>query len=384
MIRQADSGVSRPGGRPVDVLVVDDERHVRDVMSRFLALAGYKVRQAYDVPSARTLIAESVPDLVFLDINMPGPSGLELLAELAPLWPEVAAVMSTAVGDLETAMEAIRKGAADYLQKPVNLQTVKLVAERTLERRRLTIENRDYQFHLEALVEKRTEELRLKTVQILRTQAALVYGLCRLAEFRDAETGGHLERMSIYSQILAERLSSVRTDLPKDFAKLMRQAAPLHDIGKVGVPDAVLLKTETLTEDEFELIKRHTIIGAETLQHVRKRVENDYAPFLDIGMEICIGHHERWDGHGYPFGRGGDDIPISARVAAVADYFDACTSSRIYRPEPMPFIDVRNEISVNAGKAFDAQVVEAFVAEEERIYNALKSHDGISEVTPFL
>lgn len=368
----------------MQVLVVDDERHVRDVMSRFLMLAGYRVRQAHDVPSARIMINESMPDLVFLDINMPGPSGLELLAELAPLWPEVAAVMSTAIGDLETAMDAIRRGAADYLQKPVNLQTVKHVAERTLERRRLTIENRDYQFHLEALVEKRTEELRQKTVQIVRTQSALVYGLCRLAEFRDAETGGHLERMSVYSQILAEKMMSLRPGLPDDFPKLVRQAAPLHDIGKVGVPDAVLLKTETLTEAEFEMIKRHTIIGAETLQHVKKRVETDYAPFLDIGMEICIGHHERWDGHGYPFGRGGEDIPISARVAAVADYFDACTSSRIYRPEPMPFTDVRNEITLNAGKAFDPQVVESFVAEEERIYTALKGHDGISDVTPFL
>lgn len=359
----------------VDVLVVDDERHVRDVMTRMLTLLGYRPRQAYDVATAREEIRHQFPQMVFLDINMPGPSGLELLQELAPMWPTVAVVMSTAVGDIDTAMEAIRIGAADYVQKPVNLQTLKLVASRTIERRTLLIENRNYQQHLEALVESRTRELQQKTMQLLRTQAALVHGLCRLTEFRDPETGEHLDRMANYAFILAQRMVEIRPELPKNFAALVHQAAPLHDIGKVGVPDSILLKPAELSDYEFETIKRHTIIGAETLKLVQHKLENEYAPFLDVGMEICLGHHERWDGTGYPYGKHGEEIPMSARIAAIADYFDACTSSRVYRPQPIGHPDVFEDIATRAGTAFDPIVANAFLSEKPQIIATLQMRD---------
>lgn len=350
-----------------EVLVVDDEPHVREIMTRFLTSVGCKVRQAQDVPTARVAISEKLPNLVFLDINMPGPSGLELLEELAPQWPTVAVIMSTAVGDIQVATEAIRAGAADYLQKPVNLQTLKLVAGRTLERRNLLIENKRYQEQLETLVQERTEELRQKTAQLLRTQAALVYGLCRLTEFRDPDTGEHLGRMARYAQILAAHVQKKHPELPGDFDELVYEAAPLHDIGKVGIPDAILLKPGRLNGDEFELMKRHTLIGAETLSIVKKRLHMNYAAFIDIGSEICLGHHERWDGKGYPYGRKAGDIAISARIAAVADYFDACTSPRVYRPRPIPYEEVRAAILHNSGRAFDPEIVEAFLAEENQI-----------------
>lgn len=366
-----------------DILIVDDERYVREVMTRFLALSGYSTRMAHDVPSARREIEVAPPALVFLDINMPGTNGLDFLkGELAPRWPEIAVVISSAVGDLDTAMEAVRAGAADYIQKPVSMALVQLTAARALERRRLVLENREYQERLQALVDIRTAQLREKAIQLLRTQSALVHGLCRLSEHRDAETGEHLDRMAVYAQILAERVQRMLPDaVPADFPQLVRQAAPLHDIGKVGIPDSILLKTGTLDDGEFDLIKRHTIIGAETLDMARRKLENDYAPFLDVGAEICLGHHERWDGRGYPHGRRGEEIPISARVAAVADYFDACTSSRVYRPYPMLADEVRKKISENSGKAFDPLVVRAFLDEETRIYAILADNQSAAPLS---
>lgn len=365
---------------PLSVLVVDDEAHVRDVMTRYLGGMGYEVRQAPDVPSARQELTNYNPQLVFLDINMPGPSGLELLEELAPMWPKLGVIMSTAVGDIQTAMEAIRMGAADYLQKPVNLQLVRFVAARTIERRKLTLENADYQAKLEQLVQLRTEELQSKAIQLVRTQNALVRGLCRLTEFRDPDTGEHLDRMARYTQILALRMTWTHPELGPQFDENMRQAAPLHDIGKVGIPDAILLKPGNLSSTEFEVIKRHTTIGAETLSSVKRRLAHDYAPYLDVGVEICMGHHERWDGKGYPNGRKEQEIPISARIAAVADYFDACTSPRIYRIQPMSFEEVSGSIRSNAGRAFDPEVVEAFFAEEEVIRRIQEAHN--SDLTP--
>jgi putative two-component system response regulator len=365
----------------IKALVVDDEAHVRDIMSRYLGALGYEVRQAVDVPNARTELATCSPSLVFLDINMPGPSGLELLEELAPRWPETAVIMSTAVGDIQTAMDAIRRGAADFIQKPVTLETVRFVAGRTLERRELLIQNRKYQRDLEKLVQKRTEELHRRNVQLLRTQNALVRGLCRLTEFRDPDTGEHLDRMARYTQIIAMRIAWSHPELGSSFDENMRQAAPLHDIGKVGIPDAILLKPGNLTASEFSIIKRHTSIGADTLTVIKSRLEKDCAPYLNVGIEICLSHHERWDGKGYPYGRKGTEIPLSARIVAVADYFDACTSPRIYRHRPINANDVIENIRENSEKAFDPEVVEAFLAEREVICQIQEAQ--IPNHTPF-
>jgi putative two-component system response regulator len=355
----------------VDVLVVDDEAYIREILSRFLVSIGCSVRTAPAVPEARNEVARALPTLVFLDINMPGPSGLELLEELAPRYPETAVIMSTAVGDIQTAMKAIRMGAADYVHKPMHLESIRFVVSRALERRQLILDNREYQSNLESLVEKRTEEVRQKTMQLVRTQAALVRGLCRLTEFRDPETGEHLDRMARYAHVLAEHVERHVPGLPDDYPQLVYLAAPLHDIGKVGVPDSILLKPAALTDSEYEVIKRHTTIGGDIIQSVKNKLDGHHANFLDVGEEVCYGHHERWDGGGYPAGIAGDNIPLSARIATIADYFDACTTARVYRSEPIPFDYVSNTIIENSGRAFDPVVVQAFVAQQRRFHDIM-------------
>ena len=244
------------------ILIVDDEPFVRDIVSRYLTPHGHRVRQASSVNHAREEIRRERPEVVFLDINMPGSSGFELLEELAPRWPEVAVVMATANGDIATAMRAIREGAADYITKPLDCETIRFVLSRTLERRQMYLMNAYYQGRLEDLVEKRTEELRNRTDELIHTQDALVRGLCRLTEFRDHGTGEHLDRMSEYAREIARRLMKTHPELPTTFPDLIHMAAPLHDIGKVGIPDAILLKPGPLTDEERTIMRTHTVIGA--------------------------------------------------------------------------------------------------------------------------
>ncbi|MBX7246888.1 MAG: response regulator [Candidatus Sumerlaeaceae bacterium] len=366
-------GFETVNSSPADILVVDDEAYVREVMARYLKASGHTVRQADGVDSARREIERQAPALVYLDINMPGPSGLDLLKELGPRWPDVAVVMVTAIGDVATAVDALRAGAADFINKPATFENVKLVTARTLERRHLVLENQRYHLKLESLVVERTEELRARNRELLRTQDALVRGLCRLTESRDRDTGAHLDRMSRYAQILARRIAAEHPELPKDFDKLIHMAAPLHDIGKVGVPDSILSKPGPLTPEEFEIMKRHTIFGAETLAHIKKQLMGKYAQFLDFGEEICRSHHERWDGHGYPDGIAGDKIPLPARICMVADYLDACLSSRVYRKVSLHFDQVRSDIVGGAGTMFDPEVVAAFIAEESNLRSVVNA-----------
>lgn len=366
--------------RTADILVVDDEPYVRDVLSRFLKPSGHQVRQAADVSHARMEIATKMPDIVFLDINMPGPPGMELLEELAPQWPSVAVIMATAVGDVGTAMQAIRAGAADYIHKPLDFETVRFVLSRTLERRHVYLQNISYRERLEALVEERTAELRQKTQALVRSQDALVRGLCMLSEFRDKETGAHLDRMSRYAQMIAKHMVGSMDGATQPFDDLVHMAAPLHDIGKVGIPDAILLKPGTLTDDERRIMQRHTIIGAETIAHVRERLGGEHSAFLDVAYDICLGHHERWDGKGYPHGRHGAETPLSARIAAVADNLDACLSARPYRRVPMQFVEVTKEIMGKSGTAFDPEVTAAYFELQdklEKVWAASPDPDGL-------
>lgn len=205
-----------------------------------------------------------------------------------------------------------------------------------------------------------TERIRLQT-ELMRSRHALIFGLAKLAESRDDDTGRHLERISKFSEILAVQLAKTNPDIDEEWIHTISITAALHDIGKVGIPDAVLLKPGPLTDEERKIMQRHTYIGGDTLMEIKHRWQDDL--FVVTSAQIALGHHERWDGGGYPYGLAGCDIPLASRLVALADVYDALTSKRVYKPAA-PHEKVRDIIAGESGSHFDPTVVEAFLAVE--------------------
>lgn len=228
-------------------------------------------------------------------------------------------------------------------------------------------------------LEDRVEE---QAGQIRRAHRGIIFGIAKLAEYRDNETGMHVERMCAYSAVLARELASRGTPIDDEWIEQLRLAASLHDIGKVAIPDNILLKPGRLTGEEFDVMKTHAATGCEALEAVRERVGED--PLIDMGIEISGAHHEKWNGQGYPTGLAGTDIPLSARIVAVADVFDALMSKRVYKPA-MPFDEVERIIEEGRGEHFDPQVVDAFhavSAELLEIRSRLQDIEDVQSLTP--
>ena len=341
------------------ILIVDDEPAVREVIERTLRKAGHKrVFQADSVASARCCMAQEGPfALVILDIRMPAEQGTDLLRELAPLAPHTVVVMATASGDVQTAVESLKAGAYDYLVKPLIPDAVQIAVSRALRRRRLELEALERRRQIEELVRERTEVLE-------RTRRALLHSLCHMAEFRHAETGAHLHRMPLYASILAQdmAMNSPWGDvITEDFIAELEESAPLHDIGKVAVPDSILLKPGPLTDQEFEQVKLHTSYGQDICRSVERELGQEQASFITMAADVAYGHHERWDGQGYPLGASGTDTPLPARIVHLADVYDACRSPRVYRPDPVPRSGVVRAIQEGSGTVFDPEVVASFL-----------------------
>lgn len=346
------------------VLVVDDETNVRDVIERSLRKVGYEqVAQAESVADARRQLTDQGPfALVILDIRMPGEPGMKLLEELGPLAPETVTIMATAIADIETAVKALRAGAYDYLIKPLIPDGVQIAVARALRRRRLEIGGVERRQLVEDLVRTRTETLEA-------TRSALLNALCQMAEFRDPETGEHLQRIPEYARTLAVDMaqnSPYADVITDDFIAKLVESSPLHDIGKVAISDNVLLKTGKLTAEEFELIKMHTVLGRDVCVAVKNRLPGDQSDFIDMAIAVAYSHHERWDGRGYPEGLSGQEIPLSGRIVHLADFYDACRSPRVYRPEPIAREKVVPMIEVGRGTQFDPEVVDSFFRVRKR------------------
>lgn len=341
------------------VLIVDDETAVRELMNTQLSFLGFRTRTTGD-PLEALRIAEgpTPPALVLLDIEMPGFSGLEILRKIKRIDDNIQVVMVSGLHDLTTVRECLRDGAYDYLAKPFELEDLHNTVNRAFERRQLILANKEYQEDLELKVDQKTEEIRT-------TRDIALLTLAKLAESRDSETGLHLERMPEYSRILAETLShgpyGDRVD--QEFIEWVFKSSPLHDIGKVGIPDDILRKPGPLTDEERGIMRTHTTIGGDTLRSVLDKFTGQ--SFLNMAMEICYAHHERWDGQGYPKGLAGAQIPLPARIVALADAYDAITSVRPYKPAYDHQEAVRR-IVVDKGKHFDPVLVEAFMEAEER------------------
>jgi response regulator RpfG family c-di-GMP phosphodiesterase len=347
-----------------NVLVVDDDTAVRELLAEGLESFGYPSITASGIDEAFEIVKEEPLRLVLSDIDMPGGDGIQLLKRIKSHDPSLDVIMVTGAVDADTAVEAIRKGASDYVTKPFNLDEVQIVVERTLEKRRLILENQAHQDRLEELVAVRTQELveKKQEVEGLYTELAETYestlqALVTALDLRDNETHGHSYRVVQYARVVAERIG-----VTEPYLTWIRRGAILHDVGKIGVPDAILRKPGKLTEDEWVQMRMHPEMGYEMLKHI---------PFLKPALDIVLYHQERYDGKGYPTGLEGEDIPLGARIFAVVDTFDAMTSDRPYRAA-LTMQDVRDELLRYSGTQFDPQVVDAFLSIEVSTWDKIR------------
>ncbi len=355
---------NRSGSVVPGVLVVDDEVSIRELLAEGLESFGWDSRCAATAEEAIRMVRSGGVDLVLSDIEMPGGNGIDLLRQVKAYDPDVDVVMVTGVVDLTTALRSIREGASDYVTKPFNLEEVRIVVERTLDKRRLIRENRVYQQRLEEKVEERTRELNIKKreIEVLYQDLQSSYestlqALVTALDFRDNETQGHSSRVVEYAVLIASTIGVREPEM-----SWIRQGAILHDVGKIGVPDAILKKPGKLSLEEWEDMKRHPEMGFRMLQHIH---------FLAPALDIVFCHQERWDGSGYPRGLKEDQIPLGARIFAVVDTFDAMTSDRPYRPA-MSIQAAREEVDRFAGIQFDPNVARVFLSIDEDVWSEIR------------
>lgn len=349
------------------ILVVDDNDMNRDMLMRRLTKENYKVILAVDGKCALEELQSKDIDLVLLDIMMPVMDGYEVLERIKENenTMHIPVIMITAVDDLESTIKCIELGAEDYLPKPFNPILLRARIGASLEKKRLSDIEHKYREHVEERNIVLSERVKVQVKEIAQTQLGAIFAMSKLAESRDPETGEHLDRMREYCRVLASCMQSMPRYsklIDTDFIDNIYAASPLHDIGKVGVPDAVLTKPGSLDESEWVIMKTHPIVGAETLREVDRNHPGN--AFVKTGIEIAEAHHEKWNGTGYPFGLAGEKIPLVARILALGDVYDALTSRRCYKEAFSPEKS-RNIIIKDRDIHFDPDVVDAFLASED-------------------
>jgi len=348
------------------VLVVDDTETNIDILVETLG-DDYDVSVAIDGESALESVESEVPDLILLDIMMPGMDGYEVCRRLKAdeRTRNIPIIFVTAMIEAEDEAKGLALGALDYITKPFRPNLVEA-------RVRNHLILKQHQDHLEELVRQRTRELEL-------TQEATIESMAALAEYRDPETGGHIQRTKNYVKILAEHLKdhpSFKDFLGGNTIELLYKSAPLHDIGKVGVEDSILLKSGKLTDEEFEAIKKHALYGRGAIRAAVKNLGRD--SFLRYAEDIAYTHQEKWDGSGYPQGLKNEEIPIPGRLMALADVYDALISKRVYKT---PFSHTKAVAIIKEGKGshFDPDMVDAFLEVEEEFRQIALEHADFDE-----
>jgi putative two-component system response regulator len=343
--------------RKATILVVDDTPDNLTLMSGLLKET-YRVKVANNGERAlKALQGDDKPDLILLDIMMPGLSGYEVIREIKAnqATRHIPVIFLTAMSEAEDEKIGLEMGAADYITKPISPPIVMARVKTQLENKAAADFLRDQNVYLETEVDKRTRE-------ISAIQDVTILAMASLAETRDSDTGNHIRRTQFYVKALAEKL---RTNprfgffLSDETIEKLFKSAPLHDIGKVGIADRILLKPGRFTPEEMEIMKTHTTLGRDAIEAAEKQLGMQ-VEFLTLAKEIAYGHQEKWDGSGYPQGLAGDNIPISARLMAVADVYDALISRRVYK-EGMPHEKAVGIIIEGKGKHFDPDMVDAFL-----------------------
>ncbi len=339
------------------ILVVDDEESVRRLLITQLTDEGYRCHEASNARQVLDELHGNNIGLVMLDIKLPGKSGIELLPEIKSAYPDISVIMLTATADMKTAIQCLKRGAYDYITKPFELAEITLSVARAFEKRRLELENKEYQQHLEEKVAEQANKIR---ASFLNAITALAYAL----EAKDAYTSGHSQRVSNLSVAIARELN-----LPQSQINELRLAGLLHDIGKIGVRESVLNKPGRLTRKEFAMVKRHPEIG----EHILRPIVDS----ADI-LEAVRNHHEHYNGSGYPDGLKNNEIPLAARILAVSDAYAAMTSERPYR-KSMSADAALDEIARHKGTQFDPEIADTFTRiKESRISISKKQKHGKS------
>jgi putative two-component system response regulator len=342
---------------PPNILVVDDDEHHCSLLRIFLEAEGYTAREAGNGAEAYVCIDQQCPDLILLDVMLPDTDGFEITRQLKQNKDTagIPIVMVTALDDRAARLRALEAGVEDFLTKPVDRSEL-VVRVRNL----LTVKHyADFLRHHNRLLERQVDE---KTQQVRQQCIATVLTLARAAEYRDETTGDHVNRISHYTVALAELLG-----LDSEFRDQIFYASPMHDIGKLAIPDHILLKPGLLTKNEWAIMKTHTTLGREILR-------NQHSPYLEMGSEIAVSHHEYWDGSGYPLGLKGEAIPLAARIMVICDVYDALRSKRPYKQiishEETLEIMRRGDLRTRPTQ-FDPQIFDVFMTHHgqfEQIY----------------
>jgi putative two-component system response regulator len=362
---QTDIGFKR---NPV-ILVADDEPKVRQSLSDILRIEDYDVIEASDGLAVIDKITPGSVDVILLDINMPGLDGLEITKKLKAdeQLKVIPIVIVTGQNDQKLRIEALKAGADDFLVKPPHFAELIARVRSLLKVKAYNDHMMTYQKELEKQVASRTEQLQSALARIKTASLDTIHRLSRAAEYKDEDTATHIQRMSSYAAAVAKELG-----LPDSEIELILYTSSMHDIGKIGIPDQILLKKGKLNADEWEQMKTHTLIGGEILK-------GSSSDFLKKGRVIALTHHEKWDGSGYPEGLTGPDIPIEGRICAIADVFDALTTKRPYK-EPFSIDKAVDIIKEGRGSHFDPEVADAFLNNFENIIKIMKRLNNAGEV----
>jgi putative nucleotidyltransferase with HDIG domain len=344
-----------------NILVVDDEEAIREVVSTMLESRGYHCTAVGNGRAAQECVRKETPDLILSDMIMPEMDGIKLLDWMRGHDPEVPVIMVTAIHDISTALEAIRRGAYDYILKPFEKDQLFHGVGRAIQHRRLVVENRNYQRDLEQKVEERTAQLQTAFVQLEQSYDDTLEALGSALDLKDAETEGHCQRVTAFTISIAKAVP-----VPMLYLPILARAAFLHDIGKMAIPDMILRKPGPLDNEEKQIMRTHCDIGYNMLTRI---------PFLRDAAEIVLAHQEFFDGTGYPRGLRGEQIPLGARIFSIADAMDAMISDRPYR-KALPLSHAREEIRRCAGTQFDPKIVEVFLAIPEEHWRELRESLG--------
>ena len=343
---------------PQRVLVIDDEANVRSLVVRWMTNAGYQCAEAAGAAQAIAHLRDNEVHLITLDLQLPGANGLRLLREIRGAHPNTATIVVTGTDDVQTAVDTLTNGATAYLLKPVQREQLLFHAEQAFRRRRAAIRKRRHMRTLEKQVRQHTAALRA-------AQEETIHRLVNASLWRDEETGMHIRRTALVSEVLAKAAGWSAAA-----AETLRLATPMHDVGKIGIRDAILRKPGKLTPDEVAIMQSHVLIGAKMLEHSR-------TPMLRMAREIALNHHEHWDGTGYPTGLAGEQIPAAARIVAIADVYDALSHDRVYR-RAFPQQRVLTMMREGSGTHFDPFLLGLFFAHYEEIRQIIQQlPDGI-------
>ncbi len=369
-----NSQIQLPAESNECVLVIDDDPRVLSLICEIMEDIPIQYKSAESAENARVILETVKIDLIVSDIRMPGETGVDLLRWCRKTHNDVPFILVSGQADTKLIAEALNLGAKSFLRKPFSIDSLKNEVNGALAALRYDALHSQFVNHLKKTNKILEDRVKERTNELQRTQDVTILSLAALAEIRDPETGGHIERTRSYVKRLAQTL--LKNDFhsshfTEENIELLYRSAPLHDIGKVGIPDSILLKPSKLTTQEFDVIKKHTIFGGDTLDWAKKQLGS--SSFLSLGSEIAYQHHERWDGTGYPYGLSGENISIFARLMALADVYDALISKRCYKSS-ISYDNAYSIILKNSGTHFDPAVVEAFDNTEKEFRRIAKKY----------